>query len=202
MFANTTKLAIFAVFVVLGMIAARTPTPHRRRAVNALLIYVLTINLLVGITQRDCWPFCTYPLVPNRYDEYALNSRMEYYGIASDGRLIPLDPYVWSPLFPVALDLWFKFGYPSLGPAQKQAVMSFLFARASAGMQKLGRGERIGPQRILGSVALPDWWLYIHPPAYGGELRGLRVVHLQWRAADRLVESDAGIRTVVAEWIR
>ena len=167
-----------------------------------LLLYIIALNTGVAVTQRDFWPFPTYPLVPNRYDIHAPNARMEYFGLTGDGSEVPIDPYVWSPLFPLALDLWFRMHFPHLDAGQKAEAVAFLRDQAAARMDRLAHGERIGAERILGPVALPDWWLYVRAPRYSGPLYGLRVYRTEWRAAERYRDRNAVKRILVTESLR
>ncbi len=200
--ANVVKLIVFLAFLILGMRAARAAGPQRRRAIQALLLYLVALNAAVGVTQRDSWPFPTYPLVPNIYDVNAINARLDYYGVTQEGREVPIDPYVWSPIFQLGLDLWFRLHYPHLDATQKEQALAFLRDRAAEGIQQLSRGERIGWQRVLGPLALPDWWLYVRPPRYGGTIRGLRVYRMEWRASERYRDPNLVKRTLVGESLR
>jgi hypothetical protein len=58
------KGSLFVAFVILGLGAAcSTRGDGRDRRINAFLIYTLVLGLGAGLSQREAWPFSTWPLV-------------------------------------------------------------------------------------------------------------------------------------------
>src|SRR5262245_32894931 len=54
------RLGVFLLFLGLGARVALARPPVRKRWVNLLLGYVLCVSTIVGVTQRDVWPFSAY----------------------------------------------------------------------------------------------------------------------------------------------
>jgi hypothetical protein len=195
------RLASFLAFVLLG---ARVPflkrPESRRRGILLVVAYVLAVNGAVGLTQRDAWPFATYPLVPSVYDAGMLASKCEYVGLDAGDREFPIHPLSFSPVFPLTLDIWMVKTYPSLTPEAKRQVGRFLLERAEEARRRLRRGEAIGSERWLGRLAAPDWWMYPRPAEVPeAEFEGLRVYLVSWRPGEREADPRRVTRVVLLE---
>jgi hypothetical protein len=149
------RLGVFVVFVVLGLFVARGASrPGGRRRVDALLAYVLAVTGLVGLVQKESWPFTQWALVsglgPSRIRSLHVDA------LDATGRAYPVDLRVVQPLSPEELASWLYAYRSRLGSAGEQALARFLLERAEQGRQRLLRGERVAPnQWLLGPLAAP-----------------------------------------------
>src|SRR5207237_1027073 len=57
------RLAIFAGFILLGLRISIVRVEGRRRAINALLVYVLLVQAALIVAQNEAWPFAMYPMM-------------------------------------------------------------------------------------------------------------------------------------------
>lgn len=191
---NVLKLLSFVVFVGLGLRAR-----NDRRAVQHLALYVVALSAAVLATNRDAWPFATYPLVPTRYREEQLSRKLEYRGVDANGVEHPVDVEAFAPVYPLATDIWFEKSYSSLPKQQQDEAMLFLGRRAEAARAALANGERIGSHRLLGAAAAPDWWRYPAAPRVSTPFRVLRVYRVEWKAGELYRDPHGYRRTLVAE---
>lgn len=196
---DVVKLAAFLVFVTLGLVAASRRDERRRSSVNVLLLYLVGVNLAAGLSNHDAWPFATYPLVPNRYSEQMQSRRLDYRGVDSAGGEHAVDPDSFSPLFPLAVDVWLEKFYGRLSAAQQHEATLYLGHRAEIARARLAEGRYAGSRRLLGPLAAPDWWLYPRPPVSGEVYRGLRIYRITWKAGELYRNPAAFTRTLVAE---
>ena len=144
------RLACFVLFVAAG---ARIPTIRepraRRRAIQAFLAYTLLVSLAAGLTQRDAWPFSSYPIAAGLAGGGTVQTRLEFRGVDDRGAEWLIHPLSWSPLFHQTLQLWFDQSFPRLSEPEKARVGAFLLARAEDARQRLLQGHRIGSERWL-----------------------------------------------------
>ncbi len=185
------RLAAFLIFLALGL-AVRL---RRRWALGAFFAYTLGLYAAVGLTQKDAWPFTSYPIAVGLAGGDQVQTRLDFVGVDRSGREWTLDPGTWSPLFPQTLQLWFERSYPTLPPEARRRGLAFLLERAEAARAQLWAEKRIGHRRWLGPLAAPDWSI-VYPRGAPGPERyaALRVYRLAWRPRGGAVE-----RTLIAE---
>src|SRR5688572_13146747 len=93
------RLGCFALFLALGLMAARAAPPaERRRRADALIAYVLAITALVGLVQQESWPFTNWALVSHPPSRRM--SSLEVQAADAAGRTSVVDLRVLQPLPP------------------------------------------------------------------------------------------------------
>ena len=72
------KGLLFLGFVALGLTAAYSTRGKgdRRWLVNIFLVYTLVLGLGAGLSQREAWPFSTWPLVAGLVPPTVMQPRM------------------------------------------------------------------------------------------------------------------------------
>jgi hypothetical protein len=91
------KGSLFVAFVILGLGAAcSTRGDGRDRRINAFLIYTLVLGLGAGLSQREAWPFSTWPLVAGTVWQGVTQRRVV--ALDADGREYAIDYRAWEPL--------------------------------------------------------------------------------------------------------
>lgn len=159
------RLGMFVGFLLLGGGVALAKGQLRRRAVHALILYILGIHALLLMAARDAWPLTTYPLITKVSHADTVYRKIVFYGVDAAGREWPADPDSWSPVSPPVLMQWVVSVLPKLPADQKSVAGRFLLARAEQRRSAIVRNERIPKQRFLGPLAAPDWWIYSRPAA-------------------------------------
>jgi hypothetical protein len=181
------RLFSFVLLVFLAMRVARSRDPlRRRRRIQILLGYLLTVNAAVVLVRTDDWPFSPYPMMAvDATDRTTVHSMIAFRAVDGLGREWRVDPLAWSPLFPQAIMGWFENVYPFASNAQRDEVGRFLLARAEGARVRHVRGLRVGNERWLGPLAAPDTNLYWPPPEGATEpFVRLRVYRLFWRSTE------------------
>lgn len=196
-------LASFLVFVALGVRIRRTAGwDARRRAVNALLRYVLGLSGVVAVSQWDDWPFTSHTIAVGRPRLDAPVCMTEFRGVDAQGREWRIDPYSWSEVYDSILQYWFKENAGRLSRRERQRVLGFLLGKAEASRARLARGDRIGYERLLGRAACPYWWLLPRQKAIPDTpYVGLRAYGVCWRPLERLRDPGSRTETLQAEYV-
>jgi hypothetical protein len=201
-FMDLLRLGSFVVFVVLGFsVLRKSDVAQRRRAINLLLIYVLAVNLVIGVSQRDAWPFSPYPLMRGVWNGTWIYQKLAPVALDAAGREWEVDPRSWAPVFPFVLQEWFNVIFPELSAPRKRQALEFLFDRAERTRNRLAQGRRVGNERILGSLTAPDWWLYrrvdaVSPAPYVA----IRFYREWWRPYERLRDNSKFHRDLIGEY--
>lgn len=160
------RSSTFVMFLALGFLAAALRDPGRRRyAVDALILYVLAIHAFLALAGKDAWPFTTYPLIQKTSHGEREYRKIVLYGVDGGGSEWEVDPDAWSPVSPPVLMQWFVADYPALTGAEREESLRFLLRKAEQQRQRRVRHLRPAKQRLLHSLAAPDWWLYRRPEA-------------------------------------
>jgi hypothetical protein len=170
------RMACFLLFVALGIrVLAAHSEPHRRRAINLLLVYAVVLSTVVAVSQVDAWPFSTYRLIQGLWGGNGLSSQVVIHGMDREGREWATDPLSWSPAFQFVLQAWLERTYPKLSPAEQRTAAHFLLKKAEEARRRRANGEWIGHERWLGPLTAPDWWIYRRVPEIpAGPFTGLR----------------------------
>lgn len=204
--ANVLRAVSFVVFVVLGLWVAAAPEPDaRRRRCLALLTYVLTLNAAVILTQRDDWPFSSYPLVERPHEADRVYSRVDLRAFDAQGREWLIDPLAWSPIPLKVLWGWFNWTFPTLSDPEKQRLGAFLLERAETTRQRRVAGKAVGYALRLGRLAAPHDLSYRLFDSTGfateaGPLVGLRIYRLSWIPRERFQDPSKLLSEVVFEY--
>jgi hypothetical protein len=187
----------FAGFALLAAGAAVVPPPHRRAVVGLLLAYATALSFGAGLSQRDAWPFSSWPLAASRLDETVTYDVL--LAVDQDGREHDVDYRAWRPLgFDEQLS-WLQQELPGLGPTARERVAADLLARAERCRAEARRGGGCARDR-LGPLTAPDFLL--HPRLWSDPARvparaftRLRLYHETLRLAP---EREGGRRRVLA----
>jgi hypothetical protein len=195
------RLAMFAVFVTLGVRVMLARGPGRRRAINHLLVYTLLAHLAIIVPQNEAWPFAMYPMMStNATPRAALHSGFFFEVVDQDGRAWRVDELAWSPLFPQAVMGWFEVSWARATPAQRDEVLCFLLRRAENARLHRRAGHRFfGNAALLGPLAAPDTNLWGHAPQSPSRLRTLRLYRISWIPTVLAREGRVAGRAVIAE---
>lgn len=179
------RLGVFAIFVVLGLLAARRRDPgERRKRVDVLLVYMLALTGVVGLLQQESWPFTQWALVSGLAPQRGRS--LEVQGLDAAGRAYTVDLRVLQPLAPEEFASWLHANLPRLGPAGEASVARFLLRRAELGRSRLVHGQGVAPnQWLLGALAAP---YHFHDAK-------------TWRARAQVPETPfTGVRAFFVEW--
>jgi hypothetical protein len=195
------RLALFAVFVALGLIAARGGD---RRRTDALLAYLVAVTTAVGVVQLESWPFTNWALVSHPPSRHMSSLLVE----AEDGggRTAVVDLRVLQPVPPEDFAVWLKARGSGLDPAGRERLGRFLLARAEDGRRDLVAGGRVAPnQRLLGALAAPyhfhdakTWTSAAQVP--DRPFTRVRASFLEWDPEERYRDETRVTRRVVLEY--
>jgi hypothetical protein len=191
------RLALFATFVAL-LLAVRI-SRWDRRAVNALIVYVLGVLILLAAVGREAWPFSRFPMMAN--DARLFSGERVIVAVRlvdRTGREWQEDPLGWSPLYPQALRGWFENVFDLTTPAERREVGRFLLDRANKARFARSHHRDFGNERLLGAFAAPDTYAYSRDvPAATQPYAGIRVYALYWHAAGSLRGTTARRRLLL-----
>jgi len=195
------RLGSFVLFLALGLRIRSRNGALRRRAVQALLAYVLGLCALVGLTQKDDWPFTSHTIAVGRARADSPICQTQVFGVDGRGGEWRLDPYTFTPVYDSILQYWLEQGLPRLDGAGREAALGFLLARAEASRRRLVAGRALGPQRLLGAAGAPYWLLLPRwPEAPREPYVALRAYASCWTPADALRAPGAIPRRLTLEW--
>jgi hypothetical protein len=200
--ADLVRLASFLAFLALGWRVTRLHEgPARRRAIHQLVVYVVALNLAVGVLQWDDWPFTSHTIAVGRARADSRVCATTLYGIDGDGREWRLDPYTFTPVYDSILQFWLEQALGRLTDAQRRRALSFLLDRAEESRRRLAAGRALGHERLLGPLGAPYWLLLPRSPAAPPTpYSGLRAYSSCWTVAE-----GPGLKTprqVLAEYRR
>jgi hypothetical protein len=195
------RFGTFAVFLFLGLRIRRRQGAERRRAVQALLAYVLGLSAVVGVLQWDDWPFTSHTIAVGRARADSRVCQTQLFGKDARGREWRLDPYTFTPVYDSILQYWMEEGLPRLPAEEREAALAFLLARAEESRRRLSAGGHLGPQRLLGRAGAPYWlllprWTEAPPDPYVG----LRAYQSCWTTEEALRTPFAPARRLTASW--
>ncbi|HET8643856.1 MAG TPA: hypothetical protein VFO85_00105 [Vicinamibacteria bacterium] len=202
MTAELLKLVAFLAFLGLGWRLRRRRGPARQAAVRHFVGFVVALSLMVGVAQRDAWPFTSHTIAVGRARAGSRVCQTEFSGLDAQGRAWRLDPYTFTPVFDSILQYWVEQALPRLDEAQRGRVLSFLLARAEASRRRLAAGAALGPGRVLGAAGAPYWLLLPrHPAVPPAPYAGLRIEQACWTPAERATAGEAAVgRRPLAQW--
>jgi hypothetical protein len=150
------RLGLFALFVALGLMAARRRREPgaSRRAADRLIVYVLGVSCLVGVTQVESWPFTNWALVNHGSPRRIVSLELE--GLDATGHGWVVDLRVLQPLSPEEFATWLKANLAALTPDDRGRLGRFLLDRAEHGRRRLRAGRSPAPnQTLLGPLDAP-----------------------------------------------
>jgi hypothetical protein len=194
------RLGLFALFVALGLMAARH---GGRRRTDTLLAYLLAMTTAAGLVQQESWPFTNWALVSHPPSRRMSSLLVEAEDAA--GRVAVVDLRVLQPVPPEDFAVWLKARGPGLDASGRDSLGRFLLARAEDGRRRLLAGEPVAPnQRLLGRLAAPyhfhdakTWTSPAQVPAQ--PFTRVRASFLEWDPEERFRDEARVTRRVVLE---
>jgi hypothetical protein len=180
------RFASFLAFLGLGFAVARAGAgPARRRAVQRLLACVLALEVAVGVSQVDDWPFTSHTIAVGRARADSRVCATDLVGVDGAGLEWRLDPYTFTPVYHSILQYWLEQGLGRLTQAQRSRVLEFLLERAEQSRRRLASGGVLGPERRLGRAGAPYWLLLPRSPDVpASPYAGLRAYSSCWGVAE------------------
>ena len=173
---NAAAGLVFVAFVVLGLLAAAGDASRRRSRVSLLLAFTVVVSFGAGLTQRDAWPFSSWPLAasaPGRSVTYSTIAAVDAHGAEH-----AIDYRAWQPLGFDELLSWIQLELPRLPPAEQDEAARHLLSLAEAARARAVADGRVGYfDRFLGPLVAPDFLLHPRswPPAPTEPFVGLRI---------------------------
>lgn len=176
---NLVYLALFGIFVAI-IVAIRVTGD--RRAVMALVVYVLAVHGALAVTRRDAWPFVTHGVFLESGNEYRPLSSPRFVGVDPLGAEHAIDPRLWSPIGNRTLGIWWLMNSQRLTSQEQQDALSFL----------LGKTRSSPRSEFLRS---PNWYsVDIPPPPLKTPLIALRVLLVTRVPAQKLADGSESAR--------
>jgi hypothetical protein len=202
------KGLVFLVFVLIGLAAAYSVhrRPNDRRFVNALIVYTVLVSFAVGFTQREAWPFSTWPFIATRVARPSTFPRIV--AIDAQQHEYQIDYRAWEPLEFDEFMAWRDLYFPALEPASKDRVAAYLLDHLEEARGQWAAGKRVHHfDRFFGPLSAP---LFLgHRPYWemaegvpGTAFAGLRFYTETWDVEERALDPSRISRQLVYEYRR
>jgi hypothetical protein len=137
----------------------RRDQPGRRARVSGFLLFALLASFGPGLSQRDAWPFSSWPLAANAPGHSVTYSTVS--AVDAQGREHAVDYRAWQPLGFDELLSWIQLEFPKLPPGERNEAARHLLALAEAARARAAARGRVGYfDRLLGPLAAPDFLLH------------------------------------------
>jgi len=121
------KTALIVMFIAgAASIRFARSEEQKRRRVTMLMLFVIAVQLAVGITQHDAWPFATYRWLYGRAVPDTVDMRNTVVAVGRDGRESRLPDAAFAPLSSYVLNIWMTHGWPQLGAKEQRQALVFL----------------------------------------------------------------------------
>ncbi len=197
------KALLVAVFVLLGLNAAtaKADSGAGRRRIGAFIFYTVTLLFGAGLTQREVWPFTTWPLVAGFVASPTEHPR--FLALDVDGIEHEIDFRAWAPLEFDEFIAWEEKNFAGLDRQAQDRVAAYLLgileqARVqwAAGTPYLPFERRLGPFSAPFFLGHPVRWVAGSrvPPR---PFTGLRLYRESWDIEER-VRDPAKVRRRLA----
>jgi len=149
----------FKVFVVAALFAAwrQRRATQPTRSLHAFLGVALAASLLPLLTQRDQWPFSTWPLVAAQAPSTTLQMRVM--GVDARVREHDIDYRAWYPLSFDELMAWLQEPFMRLSAVDRDRALAFLLEKAE-GARRRAREQAVGDPSPLGRLGAPLFVLH------------------------------------------
>lgn len=178
-------------FALLGLAAGFAQRRGRdsRRLVNLFIAYTLAISFGAGFTQRELWPFSSWPLVATRVADPVTQPRIV--AVDADGREHEIDHRAWAPLVFQEVTGWHDKHLFRLDPAARERAAAHLLALVEGNRRLWAAGtpephftRYLGPLSAPFFLGHPDRWVAgASVPAK--PFVGLRLYRETWRVEER-----------------
>lgn len=194
--------------LICAIAAAITWRPSRLRPMllNLFLLYTLVVSFVPGLTQREAWPFSTWPLVAANHPEFALLPRAVV--VDRSLREHDVDYRAWRPLIVEELMAWMRERMLTLDRRVQDDAAEHLLELVEGAIDDVRAGEDLNTRgRALGRLSAPAFLL--HPSLWrtvgdvpAEPLIGLRLYIERWDLEERLRDRSAVQRTLLYEYRR
>ncbi|MFO1111707.1 MAG: hypothetical protein U1E61_21260 [Bradyrhizobium sp.] len=194
------------VFVVLGLAAAWSTyrRPGRRVAVNLLIAYTILLSFAVGFSQRESWPFSTWPFIAGRVARPSTFPRIV--AIDAQGKEYQIDYRAWEPFEFDEIMAWKDRHFAGFDTPTKDRVAAYLLNHVDTARQQWAASERRHYfDRFFGPLSAP---LFLGHRAYWDAavpdrpLTGLRFYQETWDVEQRARDPSSISRRLVYEYRR
>lgn len=200
------KGLLFLGFVVLGLITAYSTRGKggNPRNVNVFLIYTLVLGIGAGLSQREVWPFSTWPLVAGTVLQGVTLKRVV--ALDADGEEYPIDYRAWEPLPIDELRAWIGKHFFDLDRAAQDRVAAYLLRIVEHNRnQWLAEKPVLHFERYLGILSTP---LFLGHPEHWTQgagvpaqpFRGLRLYMETWNVEERWRDPSKVTRQLAYEY--
>jgi hypothetical protein len=197
------RLLLVVAFVSLGLGLPRLEgEQRRRRAQGAFIAFVLGLSVLVGIAQKDAWPFSPYPVLAEDARGAATLERVVVKAVDATGREWDVHPMAWSPLPAPKIASWIGSVHGRLSPAQQRSAERFLLERAEAARRDRRAGREVGSRRWLGGLAAPHWLRVRDVDAPAEPFVALRAYSVRWKPREVLGDPGRSERHLLFDTAR
>ena len=191
----------FVVFVLAAVFVwlPAPPAAYRLR-VNGLIAVVLLISATSGLTQRNLWPFSSWPLVAGTLTDEVSFGRI--LALDSKGVEHEVDYRAWQPLAIDELMSWLDLVYPKLPADRQHQSIAELLQLAEKARVRARAGGRVGlNDRLFGPLTAP--YFILHPTRWTDPasvppepFEKIRYVRDTWHLSEGPHGSSASRRTV------
>jgi hypothetical protein len=160
----------FAGFVVLASLLLvfekKSPRwPSRRVLVNTFLAYAVSVSFAAALTQRDAWPFSTWPFAAAIARD--TTAKLRIIAVDAQQREHDVDYRAWQPLEYDELSPWLQLVFPRLEEDAKTRVAQYLLDLAERSRLQGRLGQGVGYfDRFLGPFTAP--YFLLHPKLWSG----------------------------------
>lgn len=210
---NVASAICFLVFVVFGLVVSVSgrflAPPAKRWLTNAFLVLALIVSLLPGLTQRNMWPFASWPVLAMAMPAATRDlPTPRIMGVDVDGQEYDIDYRAWQPLSFEELISWLNFHFFRLEPAAQDRVGRYLLERSNrAREQALSPAGLAYPNRWLGPFTAPTHML--HPAIWShrgnvprNSFVGIKIYEESWDFEARRLDPAKVTRVLAYEYPR
>ena len=199
------KALLFASFVALGLAAAywTARRPGGRSVVNIFILFTLLLTMGVGLSQREVWPFSTWPLIAGTVPRPVSQPRIV--AVDANGREHQIDYRAWGPLVFQEFMAWKDEKFSRLDDAAQNRVAAYLLGIVEGNRRRWSAGEPIPYfTRYLGPLSAP--FFLGHPALWndgrapGEAFQGLRFYRETWDVEERWRDPSKVTRELTYEY--
>lgn len=200
------KSFVFLIFVALGLATACSinRNSNNRFVVNMLIVYAIVVSFAVGFTQRENWPFSTWPFIAGRVARPSTFPRIV--AIDAQQNEYQIDYRAWEPLEYDELMAWKDQFFSHLDPATQDRIAAYLLDHLDIARRQWAAGKRQHYfDRFFGPLSAP---LFLGHRAYwdagvpNHSFSGLRFYAETWDVEERARDPSKITRRLVYEYRR
>jgi hypothetical protein len=196
----------FLIFVTLGLATAYSAyrKPGNRNVASLLITYTLVLSFTVGFTQRESWPFSTWPFVAGRVARPSTFPRIV--AIDSQQNEYQIDYRAWEPFEFDEFMAWKDQSFLRRDAATRDRIAAYLLDHLDTARKQWLAGERRHYfDRFFGPLSAP---LFLGHRGYWDKgapdqtFNGLRFYAETWDVEERARDPSKMSRRLVYEYRR